>query len=397
MAKENMFQSSELNSTTVKEKNNIVEEQKSQKIKKESKPASSYKINNSERKLNNNINNNGDKMSDTNNHNHQNIHQSNCNENNTNPPRKSRLWLFLLVPLAFVGILFLLLIISIPFLIFSGSHGADDSNANVAVIPIKGVLVTESSQGFFGSSGMVSSTEVIADIEKAEQDPKIKAIIFEIDSPGGSGVASDEIATKIKSLNKTTVAWVRELGASGAYWVASSTNHIVVHKMSFVGSIGVIASYLEFSGLMEKYGVGYERLTAGKYKDMGTPYRKLTPAETEIFQSELDAIHAYFIEEVAANRKLDVKKVKELATGQVFIGKEAKDLGLVDELGGKQEALQYIQKQINATAVPVDYKKQGGLLDLFRTNADRTAFYIGQGIGTAFTTEAMNSNVKITT
>ena len=148
---------------------------------------------------------------------------------------------------------------------------------------------------------------------------------------------------------------------------------------------------------MEKYGVGYERLTAGKYKDMGIPFRKLTTEEKEIFQSELDAIHSYFIEEVANNRKLDPLKVRELATGQIYIGNEAQKLGLVDELGSKEQAVNYIEQQLNITASLVEYKQPRGLLDLFRTSSDRTAFFVGKGIGNSILTTRVSNQLEITT
>ena len=212
-----------------------------------------------------------------------------------------------------------------------------------------------------------------------------------------TGIKTKTIAAKIKPVKKPTVAWIRELGASGAYWVASSTDHVISHRMSFVGSIGVIASYLEFSGLMEKYGVGYERLVAGKYKDMGTPLRELTPEERQIIQNELDAVHAYFIEEVAKNRNLSVDKIKEIADGRVFIGIEAQKFGLIDELGSKQEAINYVQNQLNITVSLVEYKKPAGFFDIFKANSDRTAFYIGKGIGTSLFESKQTQSLTVST
>src|SRR3989338_6818866 len=108
----------------------------------------------------------------------------------------------------------------------------------------------EGSSSFFESA--TASSETIKFIEKADKNPSIKAIILEINSPGGSAVASEEIANAVKKTNKTTVAWIREIGTSGAYWIASSSDHIVASRMSVTGSIGVIASYLEFEGLVDR-------------------------------------------------------------------------------------------------------------------------------------------------
>ena len=107
---------------------------------------------------------------------------------------------------------------------------------------------------------------------------------MEINSPGGSAVASDEIATAVKNAKKPVISLIREVGASGGYWVASASDYIIANRMSITGSIGVISSYLEFSGLMEKYGVGYERLVAGENKDLLTPYKKLEADQKALVQ-----------------------------------------------------------------------------------------------------------------
>jgi protease-4 len=104
--------------------------------------------------------------------------------------------------------------------------------------------------------------------------------------------------------------------------------------MSITGSIGVIASYLQFSDLLDEHGVTYERMVAGRYKDMGTPFKDLSDTERLIFQQTLDQIHTEFIEGVAENRNMSVSEVRKLATGQVYLGIKAIELGLVDAIGG---------------------------------------------------------------
>ena len=114
-------------------------------------------------------------------------------------------------------------------------------SGNVALIPIDGVIVGDKDSDFLFES-VTSSPEAVELIEKANKNPNIKAIILEINSPGGSAVASEEIANAIRKTNKTTVAWIREAGASGAYWVASATDYVVANRASITGSIVVIAS-----------------------------------------------------------------------------------------------------------------------------------------------------------
>lgn len=255
-------------------------------------------------------------------------------------------------------------------------------SGNVALIPIEDVIVgSGSSESIFESATI--STDVVELIEKANRNPNIRAIILEINSPGGSAVASEEIANAVKKTNKTTVAWVREVGASGAYWIASASDYIVANRASITGSIGVIASYLEFPGLLERYNVSYQRLVSGKYKDMGTPFRELTEEEKIIFQQTLDTIRDYFVSEVAKNRNLNRKEVDKMANGLFYLGVQAKELGLVDELGGKDEVIGYIEKKEGIKAEVVEYKKEKTLFDVLSKVLSQQSFSIGRGIGSS--------------
>jgi len=267
---------------------------------------------------------------------------------------------------------------------------------NTAIIPIKGAISTEQSGGLFSSDG-VSSIDTINLIERAKNDPNVKAVIFEIDSPGGSPVATDEISTAIKDLrnnNITTVAWIRETGASGAYWIASSNEHIVANRMSIVGSIGVIGSYIEWYGLMNKYNVTYKRLVSGEYKDTGTPYRPLSTAEDDLLQAKLDKLHEYFISAVAQNRNMTIDSVRTLATGEIFLGVEAKDNGLIDELGGKEEAIKYIEHKLNITVSTKEFSKDKTFLESLMSAMNKNSYYLGEGVSSGL---IKDSGLKITT
>jgi len=254
------------------------------------------------------------------------------------------------------------------------------TTGNVAVIPVQGVI-TAADLGPFAAEGVADSTVIVEKIGQAASDPAITAIVLEINSPGGSPVASDEIGTALKKTNKTTVAVIREVGASGGYWVASATDHIVANRMSITGSIGVIGSDLDFSGFLTDHNITYRRLVAGKYKDTGSPLRPTTPEEQALMQSTINAIYEIFIDEIAANRKLPPSKVRELATGYVYLGVEAKRLGLIDELGGMDEALTYIEQRENIKASPVWYGDKPSFFDVVERFAGQTGVAIGQGLG----------------
>ena len=258
------------------------------------------------------------------------------------------------------------------------------SSGNVAVIPVKGVLLTEPGKEVFFARTL-SSKRLVKLIKKASEDDRIDAIVLEINSPGGSPVATDEVAQAVKGVEKTTVAVIREVGASGAYWVATSTDHIIVNRMSITGSIGVFGSYLEFADLLKRYNVTYRRLVAGKYKDIESPYKEMSPEEQALVQRQLDILHAIFIDEVAKNRGLPREKVEELATGFIYLGEEARELGLVDEIGGMEEARAYLEDKLNTTVEFKEFRIEPSLADVLFGRTGSMAVAVGHGIGRELT------------
>lgn len=270
------------------------------------------------------------------------------------------------------------------------SYIAKDSNKNpisdkIAIIPIYGTItILGSSESFFSQTGATSSEVITAFIKKANDDPQIKAIILEINSPGGEVIASEEIARAVKESQKPVVAWIRDVGASGAYWVASASDIIVADRLSITGSIGVLASYLEFSGLFEKYGITYQELTAGELKDVGSPFKKLQEKEKEILQKKLDLIQDVFVFEVAQNRNLPPQKVKELASGIFYLGIEAKQNGLVDIIGTKEDAITQAKSLADIKeAELVSFQRKRSFFELISSISYQNSFYLGRGIGTA--------------
>jgi len=269
-------------------------------------------------------------------------------------------------------------IIPLTFSAFDGSK-----IGNIARIPIEGAIT--GSVGSSLGSATVSSKNIVEFVKKADENSRVKVILLEINSPGGSAVASDEIASAVKKANKPVVALIREAGASGGYWIASAADHIIANRMSITGSIGVISSYLEFSGLMKEYGVGYERLVAGENKDIGVPLRKLENNERKILQSKLDKIHDFFIQGVAENRKMEFSEVQKVATGEFYLGVEALELGLVDQLGDADTAEEYMKHNYGLEKIDyVVYRKETGLFDIFGGVMSRMFFSMGEGIASVF-------------
>ncbi|MBN2042433.1 MAG: signal peptide peptidase SppA [Candidatus Aenigmarchaeota archaeon] len=239
--------------------------------------------------------------------------------------------------------------------------GVPSANS-IAVIKIQGVITSSPSL----LSETVSPDDIYGMIQKVEESPYYRAVVFEINSPGGSVVASREMAGYVKAMEKPTVCWLSDVAASGAYWVASSCDVIVSDPLSITGSIGATASYLEFSKLFDKYGVTYESITSGENKDMGSPFRNMTSDERENMEYIVNETFRYFLGEVVKNRNLTEAQVDQISSGGIFLGKDAIELGLVDRIGSFQEA-KSMAKEIAGLdyAEFVSMKKKGlGLFDL---------------------------------
>jgi protease-4 len=232
---------------------------------------------------------------------------------------------------------------------------------NVAIIPVIGEI--SFARDIF--AGGVTSDEIIDFLKQAEENPNIKAVVIEINSPGGSVVSIQEVAEKLRKLKKPTICLIREVGMSGAYWVASACRRVIANPLSLTGNIGVSASYLEFSGLLRKLNVSYVRLVSGEHKDIGSPFREPTPEELARLKSILQEIHQAFVETVAENRGLPLEYVRNLSDGSIFLGREAKEKKLVDELGGLDRALEIAKELANITEVqPVRMERKVGLLEI---------------------------------
>lgn len=293
-----------------------------------------------------------------------------------------------------IGILVLAVLITL--IINESNNGIElKEKPKVALVKLEGIIMIDSTtKSLFSSSK--SSDDILKDLKEIEKDKTIKGLIIEINSPGGMVVASQEIADQVKKLNIPKIALVREVGASGAYWIASAADIIVTSPMSITGSIGVISSYLEFADLFNKYGVNYQRLVAGDRKDLANPYRKLGNDERNILQSKLDKIHSVFVSEVARNRKMNEADVWKSATGEFFLGIEAKERGLVDVLGNFDTAKGLMKEKLGVKDIQiVNYEHQESLFSLLGMVSTEASYNIGRGIGDSLVESNSNGLIKV--
>ena len=206
--------------------------------------------------------------------------------------------------------------------------------SKIAVIKIRGTIAS----GHNLLSETVTPDDTLPLIQKAEEDASIKAVMFDIDSPGGSVVASREIAYAVAEMKKPTLCWMGDVAASGAYWIASSCDYIMADPLTLTGSVGVTASYLEFSKLFDKYGITYEQITSGESKDVGSPFRNLTAGERSKLEYIVNETFTYFIADVVSRRNLTQNQIDTIKTGDIFLGKDAIALGLIDATGTLSDA-----------------------------------------------------------
>ncbi|MBI4854194.1 MAG: signal peptide peptidase SppA [Acidobacteria bacterium] len=205
---------------------------------------------------------------------------------------------------------------------------------HIAITKIEGVIA----DGLEASSGR---EEVIESLKQAEEY-EVKALIVRINSPGGTVGASQEIYQAIKRVREKGIPVVASFGdvaASGGVYVAMAANKIVSNPGTITGSIGVIIKSNNLTELYSKIGVSAQVIKSGSHKDILASYRPLTEEERELLQSTIDDTYLQFVETIADGRGLSVDEVKPFSDGRIFSGRQAKDLKLVDELGGLQTAI----------------------------------------------------------
>jgi len=249
-----------------------------------------------------------------------------------------------------VGVLVLLAAILIPIILIPRPAAG-----KIAVIPLSGTIT-------IGDSSLVSGStitpELVRDyLTKAERDTAVKAIVLRIESPGGEIEPCQEILREIERVKETKPIVVSMGGtaASGGYYISTQADKIVALSTTQTGSIGVRSHIMNIEGLLEKLGIQIETFKGGKYKDMYSGFRNLTPEEEEIMQQMVDEYYEHFIDVVAEGRGLSKEEVRNLATGQLYSGAKAKELGLVDELGDLDTAINLAAELAGIEAAIVEY------------------------------------------
>jgi protease-4 len=226
--------------------------------------------------------------------------------------------------------------------LYEAESGVSDGSCNIAVYPIEGAIIPYYGLGDFE---MITTPDAVeAFLSAVEDEVGIDGVLIEFNSPGGTPVASERIAERLKDSPLPVVGLVGDMAASGAYLIASGVDYLIASPMSDVGSIGVNMSYVEESEKNEEEGLTYVQLTSAKFKDIGSPDRPITDEERGLLLADLQIIHDEFVRQVADNRDLPLEEVQALADGASMPGQRALDNGLIDSLGGRQTARESFAK-----------------------------------------------------
>lgn len=219
----------------------------------------------------------------------------------------------------------------------------------------------------FGTiGGAVKSPAMERLLTAARDDHRIRAVVLDVDSPGGSASASDYIYRSVKRVaqRKPVVAAIRGTGASGSYMIACGAGRIVASPGAIIGSIGVISVRPILEDLLERTGIKVNVNKSGEYKDMGALWREATPEEQKRMQALIDDIYSDFVAIVSEARGLDENAVRDLATGEIYLAERARELGLVDELGDLHRAIDIAAELSGAPPNPVFLRPRRNLRQL---------------------------------
>lgn len=237
----------------------------------------------------------------------------------------------------FATFFILLFIIAGSFFLIMGGKDFGISKNRVEVIYVQGVMLTGSVPA---GLGVATSEEITKSLKDASEDDGVRAIVMRINSPGGSPAAAEEIVAAMKKIKKPIVVSMGDVAASAAYYISAPATRIIANPDTITGSIGVIWEFQNRSRFYEKDGTEFYIAKSGELKDMGGDWRGLSDEEKKYTDTVISEAYGRFVKEVAEGRNLTLSNVKDLADGRVYTGAKARELGLVDDFGSLDDAIE---------------------------------------------------------
>ncbi|MEW8970259.1 MAG: signal peptide peptidase SppA [Mesobacillus sp.] len=251
-----------------------------------------------------------------------------------------------------------------------------DMLSKIAVLSINGVIQDTGDAESFFESPLYNHRAFMEQLDYVKENDDVKAIILQVNSPGGGVVESAQIHDKIKEIQKETKKPVYvsmgSMAASGGYYVSAPADKIFASPETLTGSLGVIMQGVNYAGLAEKYGVEFTTIKSGPYKDIMSPSRPMTEDERKILQSMIDNSYEGFVKVISEGRGMSVEQVKEIADGRIYDGRQAKQLKLIDGFGYLEDVIESVRKDEKlGDATVVKYTESMGFGSFFSMSAQK--------------------------
>ncbi len=252
---------------------------------------------------------------------------------------------------------------------------------DIAEVAVEGPITRDGGGGRFPSGPRSTpADDIVEQIDRADEDDSVDALLLKLNTPGGEVVPSDDIKLAAERFDGPTVAYATDVCASGGYWIASGCDELWARDGSIVGSIGVIGSRVNASDFADKVGLSYERFAAGKFKDAGTPLKEMDDSERAYLQGLIDDYYETFVERVSEGRDLEPEFVRE-TEARIYLGEQAHEMGLVDELGTRRELEDELADRLERDAVAVEeFEPERPLMARVGGGARSIAYAFGAGV-----------------
>lgn len=265
---------------------------------------------------------------------------------------------------------------------------------DAAEVVVEGPISRDgASPGLTGGVTTPSADAVVDQIERADGDPNVAGLLVKLNTPGGEIVPSDDIRLALSRFDGPVVGYATDQCASGGYWIATACDRVFARRGSLVGSIGVIGSRVNAKDLADELGVSYERFAAGKYKDAGQPLKDLDADDRDYLQGLIDGYYDDFVERVAEGRGLDEDAVRD-TEARVFLGSEALERGLIDDLGTAEDAENALSEALGREVSVEEFRPMPGLMRRIRGNASALAYAAGAGVAAAVTGDDVDVELR---
>jgi len=292
--------------------------------------------------------------------------------------------LFIVFPETLTDLLGVILALAVAFVGVRLAGNAASSlfpDYDVAEVAVEGPISRDGGGGRLPTTpGATPADDIVEQIDRANDDDNVRALLLKLNTPGGEVVPSDDIRLAAKRFDGPTIAYATDVCASGGYWIASGCDELWAREGSIVGSIGVIGSRINASDLAEKIGLSYERFAAGEYKDAGTALKEMDDDEREYLQGLIDDYYDTFVERVSDGRDLEPAFVRD-TEARIYLGEQAYDMDLVDHLGTRREIEDELADRLDTDEVTVEeFEPQRPLMARVGAGAQQVAYAFGAGL-----------------